>query len=71
MTQIPIDFEVKFSLFGKNYKTTVLAENKDAAKRELEKFILSKLVVIATEKSKSELNDLVEKAEERFKQMLS
>jgi len=58
------EHEVKFSLFGKNFKSTFIGDTKEDILKELTDFVISKLTVISIEKKDSEWNDLAKEADD-------
>lgn len=60
------EYEIKFFIFGKPFKTTILAENEQAAQDKLNDFIQSKTSISAIQKQETELNDLVDQLHKLF-----
>ena len=63
------EHEVKFSRFGKHFKTTLIGDNRADVLKELKDFIMYKLTVISIEKKSSEWNDLASQADDILEEL--
>jgi transaldolase len=61
------EIEVKFTLFGKNFKTVILAEDKVEAKTKLSELIKERTIIVSTEIIKSDFNEVIDEAENLFR----
>jgi hypothetical protein len=61
------EIEVKFTLFGKNFKTTILAKDKIDVETKLSELVKERTIIVSSEILKSDFNNVINEVDDLFK----